>query len=73
MTPNVINVVRAEDKEKVTDSERREAVKRALAGDNKESKRGMEWGTCIVYSCEKDCSDDGGCWREEVVYVQWDV
>jgi len=75
LMPNLINVLRpswADDNEKkLTDRERRAAVKRELAGDNKEAKRGLEWGTCLVYSCEKDCSDDG-CWREEVVYVQWD-
>ena len=74
LTPNLINVLRpswADDSKKLTDSERRAALKRELAGDNKEAKRGLEWGTCLVYSCEKDCSD--GCWKEEVVYVQWDI
>ena len=76
LTPNLINELRpswADESQKLTDRERREAVKRALVGDNKEVKRGLEWGTCIVYSCEKDCSEKDGCWREEVVYVQWDV
>ena len=76
LTPNLINELRpswADESQKLTDRERREAVKRALVGDNKELKRGLEWGTCLVYSCEKDCSENDGCWREEVVYVQWDV
>ena len=76
LMPNLINVLRpswADDTQKLTDRERREAVKRALIGDNKEVKRGLEWGTCLVYSCGKDCSDNDGCWREEIVYVQWDV
>ena len=75
LMPNLINVLRpswTEDSQKLTDSERKEAVKRALVGDNKNAKRGLEWGTCLVYSCEKDCSDES-CWKEEVVYVQWDV
>ena len=39
---------------------------------------GMEWGTCLVYTCEKDCRvNESGvelkeCWREEVVLVQWE-
>lgn len=39
---------------------------------------GMEWGTCLVYTCEKDCctTEEGEelkeCWREEVVLVQWE-
>ena len=75
LMPNLINVLRPSwgaDSKKLTDSERRAAVKRELAGDDKEAKRGLEWGTCLVYSCEKDCSGDG-CWKEEAVYVQWDV
>lgn len=77
LTPNLINVLRPswgdDDSQKLRDdSERRKAVKRALVGDNKEAKRGLEWGTCLVYSCEKDCCRSG-CWKEEVVYVQWDV
>lgn len=71
--PNLINVLGAMwggDSEKLSEAERRAAVKQALIGDNKDDKRGMEWGTCIVYSCSKDCSSR---WSEEVVYVQWDV
>jgi len=76
LTPNLINVLRGswaeeDSQKKLTDVERREAIKRALVGNNKDAKRGLEWGSCFVYSCEKDCSDDS--WREEVVYVQWDV
>ncbi|KAH8795892.1 programmed cell death protein 2 [Flagelloscypha sp. PMI_526] len=36
---------------------------------------GMEWGTCLVFSCEKDCCLPEGnkeCWVEEVVLIQWD-
>ncbi|KIM21253.1 hypothetical protein M408DRAFT_304973 [Serendipita vermifera MAFF 305830] len=38
----------------------------------------MEWGTCLVYTCAKSCSqtEDGQelkeCWREETVLVQWE-
>ena len=34
-------------------------------------KGGMEWGTCLVFSCGADCR--GAEWAEEAVYVQWDV
>ncbi len=45
---------------------------------NKDEKCGMEWGTCLIFSCEKDCCREDGqevkeVWREEVVYVQWDA
>ena len=34
---------------------------------------GMGWGTCMIFTCERDCSDEGKeAWREEVVLVQWD-
>jgi pre-rRNA-processing protein TSR4 len=41
----------------------------------------MEWGTCLVFTCENDCCMDveagkkrelKECWREEVVLVQWE-
>ncbi|EDR05642.1 uncharacterized protein LACBIDRAFT_302768 [Laccaria bicolor S238N-H82] len=82
LTPNLINVLRSPEEEKpkkVSDEERRKAVERALKGEGKDEKRGMEWGTCFIFSCEKDCccNDDGWedkeCWREEKVLVQWDV
>ncbi|KAG8983935.1 hypothetical protein FRB93_006883 [Tulasnella sp. JGI-2019a] len=41
---------------------------------------GMEWGTCMVFSCRDDCRIDAvtsrkevaECWREEFVLVQWE-
>jgi pre-rRNA-processing protein TSR4 len=41
----------------------------------------MEWGTCLVFTCENDCCMDveaakkrelKECWQEEVVLVQWE-
>ncbi|KAF5313550.1 hypothetical protein D9619_013745 [Psilocybe cf. subviscida] len=89
LMPNLINVLHAPESEgkdgengkksakKMTDEERRAAVERALKGQDKDA-RGMEWGTCMVFSCEKDCCVEGGkeakeVWREEVVLVQWDT
>ena len=80
LMPNLINILRPRetDSNKMTDEERRKAVEIALkGGDNADN--GMEWGTCMIFSCEKDCcNDDKGefeakeCWREELVLVQWD-
>jgi pre-rRNA-processing protein TSR4 len=76
--PNLINVLRPAGEEdqskKLTDEERRKAVERALKGEDKDEKRGMEWGTCLIFSCEKDCCVNAKeVWMEEAVYVQWDV
>jgi len=81
--PNLINVLRCTDDansgKQLSDEERRKAVERALKGvaaPDEGAARGMEWGTCMVFSCENDCCvDESGmetreCWREEVVLVQ---
>jgi len=77
--PNLVNVVRREEADKdkkLTDEERRKLVEQEL---KRGGRPGMEWGTCLVFSCSKDCSlsDDGKeareSWREEVVLVQWGV
>ncbi|KAF7317965.1 PDCD2-C domain-containing protein [Mycena kentingensis (nom. inval.)] len=84
LMPNAINVVRAaaygtqgKNKAKMTDEERRKLVEQELkrgAGT-----RGMEWGSCLVFSCSKDCALDDDAretrdvWREEMVFVQWGV
>ena len=73
--PNLINVLRSnqvEGQRSMTDEERRAEVLKAL---KEQGSRGMEWGTCMIFSCEKDCSvrdDVGSTWREEYVVVQWD-
>ena len=79
LMPNLINVLRAsakasEGQKKMSDEERRQQVLKELKGEGLEGRIGMEWGTCMVFSCQKDCSDEaaGGCWREELVLVQWD-
>lgn len=82
LMPNLINILRSdrsESEKKLTDEERRKAVQTLLKGGEAPEKRGMEWGTCMVFSCEEDCcvDDDGKseikeCWREELVLVQWD-
>lgn len=81
LMPNLINVLRPaweeNTKKKFTDEERRKEVERTLKGTDKSEKRGMDWGTCMIFSCEKDCCVENGkeakeAWREEVVYIQWD-
>lgn len=82
LMPNLVNVLRQGEARSVTsmsDDERRKVVEAALKGGNKEEKSGMEWGTCMVFSCEKDCrvgekgEEERDVWREEEVLVQWDV
>ncbi|KAK7445469.1 hypothetical protein VKT23_014887 [Stygiomarasmius scandens] len=77
LMPNLINVLRRRDEkeDKMSEEERRRAVEQALKGGGG---KGMEWGTCMVFSCENDCRLEGGketkeVWREERVVVQWDV
>ncbi|KAG9312897.1 programmed cell death protein 2 [Chiua virens] len=84
LMPNLINVLRDSvdseglDIRRLTDEQRIKAVQDALKRNKEPGSRGMEWGTCMVFSCENDCClDDGGqddkeCWREEYVLVQWD-
>ena len=84
--PNLINVLRgiekknvaSEQKQPQTDEERKEELQRVLKGGSATGGRGMEWGTCLVFSCEKDCcvdenaKDTKECWAEELVLVQWE-
>lgn len=82
LMPNLINVLRPKNTgatKKLTDEERRREVAAALKRNNADERRGMEWGTCLVFSCERDCCvrDDGGaekeCWREEFVLIHRDT
>ena len=84
LMPNLINVLKKADenkgkeKEKQSDEARRKEIEKQLKSSADVEKVGMEWGTCFVFSCEKDCCVEAGtdlksCWREEVVLVQWDV
>lgn len=76
--PNLINILRGveSNSKKLSDEERRAAVQKTLKGG---SEKGMEWGTCMIFSCENDCRIDAvgkeekDVWREELVLVQWDV
>lgn len=84
LMPNLINVLRVSvddqqlDVRKLTDEQRIKAVQDALKRSKEPGSRGMEWGTCMVFSCGNDCrlndsgKEDKECWREEYVLVQWD-
>ena len=81
LMPNLINIIGAGssadgDRSATTDEERKEVMRKLLKGDA--DGRGMEWGTILVFSCEKDCCLGPGnkekqdAWSEELVLVQWD-
>src|SRR6266566_3531003 len=60
LMPNLINMLgRGSDTEReditttTTDEQRKEMVQRLLKRDP--DRRGMEWGTALVFTCEKDC------------------
>jgi len=67
LMPNLINTMRptAAAIKAVSDEERRKQVEQELR-----NKDGMEWGTCMIFSCEEDCTKTG--WAEEYVAVQWE-
>ncbi|GJJ11202.1 hypothetical protein Clacol_005434 [Clathrus columnatus] len=72
LMPNIINLFRAQKR-------KTEESKSAPPKNEEEQRRellntGMEWGTCLIFSCIDDCCSAGEteCWREELVLVQWD-
>ncbi|KAF7302711.1 hypothetical protein HMN09_00906000 [Mycena chlorophos] len=84
LMPNLINLLRADTNNQpeptvtMSDEERRKFVAQELKG-GAGSSRGMNWGTCLVFSCSGDCCVDAegqearDVWREELVLVQWGV
>ncbi|KAM5532909.1 hypothetical protein V8D89_013461 [Ganoderma adspersum] len=77
LMPNLINVLGSNQIEgrSMSDEERRAEVLETLRGQGTAGRQGMEWGTCMIFSCEKDCAvrdEEGSTWREEYVLVQWD-
>lgn len=80
--PNLINILRpAEVSERkgkrksriVSEEERKRELARVLGGKAQDDE-GMEWGTCMVFSCLSNCCKDGEKygWFEEEVLVQWE-
>ncbi|ELU43462.1 hypothetical protein AG1IA_02518 [Rhizoctonia solani AG-1 IA] len=74
LMPNVLNLLKKPSpkaKQSATEAEeaRKKLVAAALGG---QGGVGMEWGTCMVFACEKDCCDGRETWREEEVWVQWE-
>ncbi len=80
LMPNLINTLgKGSDigrEDITTDEQRKEIVQRLLKRDP--DGRGMEWGTALVFTCEKDCrrgpgnKEKEGAWSEELVLVHWD-
>jgi pre-rRNA-processing protein TSR4 len=78
--PNLINLLGRDSSTRedvtTTDEQRMVAIQRLLKGDP--DRRGMEWGTVLVFSCEKDCcpgpgnKEKQGAWAEETVLVHWE-
>ena len=78
LMPNLINLFQAQCRNAKGGEECRE-LKEPLAAEERQRelerslKGGMAWGTCLVFSCEKDCCAEGEeGWKEEMVLVQWD-
>ena len=80
LMPNLINIMGSNadgGRGAMTDEGRKEAMRKLLKGDAEG--RGMEWGTILVFSCEKDCCLGPGnkekqdAWSEELVLVHWDT
>ncbi|CAE6498582.1 unnamed protein product [Rhizoctonia solani] len=74
LMPNMLNVLKkplpkAKHSAAETEEARKKLIAAALGG---KGGVGMEWGTCMVFACEQDCSDGRETWREEEVWVQWD-
>jgi pre-rRNA-processing protein TSR4 len=81
LMPNLINIFgRGTDTGgkdvTTTDEQRKEIVQRLLKRGP--DGYGMEWGTALVFTCEKDCclgpgnKEKEGAWSEELVLVHWD-
>jgi len=80
LMPNLINLLGRDSTTRkdvtTTDEQRMVAIQRLLKGDP--DRRGMEWGTVLVFSCEKDCcpgpgnKEKQGAWAEETVLVHWE-
>jgi pre-rRNA-processing protein TSR4 len=81
LMPNLINILGRDlstggEDVPTTNEQRKEAVRQLLKGDP--DGRGMEWGTILVFTCEKDCcigpgnKEKQGAWTEELVLVHWD-
>ncbi|KAH7103804.1 programmed cell death protein 2 [Auriculariales sp. MPI-PUGE-AT-0066] len=78
LMPNLINILKSSSAAtKQTDEQRKAELERVLSRKGVTDERGtMEWGTCLVFSCSKDCTDGKepvAIWREEHVIVQWEA
>jgi pre-rRNA-processing protein TSR4 len=66
--PNLINVFSSKK-----DNDDTGMHKKKISTEQVSNSDGMEWGTCMIFTCERDCSNDSKeGWMEEIVLVQWD-
>lgn len=85
--PALIHVLKRTSAKSQTEEERKNELSRLLLKQNTTGaakpsldKTGLEYGTCMIFSCLKDCAVDKEksgaevkeCWREEFVLVQWE-
>ncbi|KIY52851.1 hypothetical protein FISHEDRAFT_63544 [Fistulina hepatica ATCC 64428] len=81
LMPNLINLLSpyledaTPDPDKFTSDEER--TRRLQATLTDKTRRALSWGTCMIFSCKKDCAgpDDTlkDIWQEEVVLIQAEV
>lgn len=77
LMPNIINFLKSSTASaSQTEEERKAELERVLAKKGaSQAHSGMEWGTCMIFSCSADCTsgkEPAAVWREEHVLVQWD-
>lgn len=58
-----------QSKKTLTEAERKEELKRLAKGENEGDQGEMEWGTVMVFGCERDCTG----FTEEWVGVEWET
>jgi len=74
LMPNLINVLGSanglsQPLKAISDAERRKALEKEL-----KERKGMEWGTVMIFSCAADCCPDGReYFAEEEVLIQWET
>lgn len=60
--------VSQKDKKVLSEAERKERLQRMAKGEGEDGEEEMEWGTVMIFGCEKDCTG----FTEEWVGVEWE-
>lgn len=70
LTPETVSttgkIPKKEEKKTLSEAERKEELQRLAKGED--GVEGMEWGTIMVFGCERDCTG----FTEEWVGVEWE-